>query len=197
MTKFEQLIQGMITQQHAIIDGFLPSTVVEGLRNNLLAHKRAGDMHPAGVGKNFDYQRNTEIRGDVIKWLDNGSEETFEKLLMEQVQQFVQYLNQTCYTGINDFEFHYAYYEKGSFYKRHLDQFRADRGRKFSLVIYLNENWQESDGGQLSLYLEEGTKTVLPIAGRAVFFQSDVIEHEVHVAPEKARMSIAGWLKNI
>jgi SM-20-related protein len=110
------------------------------------------------------------------------------------VTAFIDYLNQTCYTGINDFEFHYAFYEAGSFYQRHLDQFRADLGRKFSLVTYLNDNWSDDDGGKLSLYLQDRDVSIFPYGGRSVFFKSDEVEHEVHLAG-RSRISIAGWLK--
>ena len=61
------------------------------------------------------------------------------------------------------------------------------------MVTYLNEAWADDDGGQLLLYLPTGTVTILPIAGRVVFFKADEIEHEVMPA-RQARMSIAGWL---
>lgn len=91
-----------------------------------------------------------------------------EVQFLEKIKQFIHYLNTTCYTQINQFEFHYAYYEAGSFYKRHLDQFKSHRGRKYSLVVYLNEKWQDSDGGNLRLYLDELEADVLPVGGRAV-----------------------------
>lgn len=95
-------------------------------------------------------------------------------------------------------EFHYARYDLGSFYKRHLDQFKSHRGRKYSLVIYLNEEWKEEDGGNLRLYLEnDRVEDVYPVGGRAVFFKSDELEHEVMPAPERSRLSVAGWLKSV
>jgi Rps23 Pro-64 3,4-dihydroxylase Tpa1-like proline 4-hydroxylase len=52
-------------------------------------------------------------------------------------------LNATCYTGITDYEFHYTLYEKGSFYKKHFDQFRNNDSRQYSMIMYLNTNWQK------------------------------------------------------
>jgi SM-20-related protein len=196
--QFETLIEGIVSRKFGVCDDFLDPVLVEGLRNNLLSSKEAGGMHPAGVGKNFDYQKNTLIRGDVIRWIEPSSADIHEQLFLEKVAHFIAYLNSTCYTNINAFEFHYAYYEQSSFYKRHLDQFHQDRGRKFSLVVYLNENWLRTDGGKLSLYLEgEKEIEVLPISGRAVCFKSDELEHEVHPSLSRPRLSIAGWLKSI
>lgn len=192
---FEDLIDGLLTRNYGLVDDFLPPELVAGLRENLLSHFNSGNMHPAGVGKRFSYQRNLKVRGDLIRWIDNDSKDPWECLFNERVKSFITYLNQTCYTGINDYEFHYAYYEQGSYYQRHLDQFRVDQGRKFSLVTYLNTDWKASDGGQLSLYFEHDEMTIYPQGGRTVFFKSDEIEHEVHLAT-RPRISIAGWLKH-
>lgn len=195
--QFEQLIQGLIDNRFGICTDFLDEALLNGLRNNLLRFKQEGLMHPAGVGRKFDYQKNATIRGDVIRWLEKDTSDVFERLLLDKIGQFIVYLNQSCYTSINDYEFHYAYYEVNSFYKRHFDKFKSDRGRKFSLVIYLNDEWKVSDGGKLSLYLDENkTEEISPIGGQAVFFKSDEVEHEVSPSPTRYRISIAGWLKN-
>ncbi|TNE58452.1 MAG: 2OG-Fe(II) oxygenase [Bacteroidetes bacterium] len=196
--QFELLIEGLLEQQYGFCDDFIDPETVAGLRDNLLRFYDAGAMHPAGVGRHFDYQKNTQVRGDVIRWIEPDSEDPFERRFLERVQAFIRYLNQSCYAGINDFEFHYAFYEQHSFYKRHLDQFKSNKGRKFSLVTYLNENWQESDGGNLSLYLDATKQEDLyPVGGRTVFFKSDEIEHEVHPSHTRYRISIAGWLKRV
>jgi len=196
--QFEKLITGLIDQNYGICDGFLSADLLTGLRTNLLALHRDGAMHPAGIGRHFDFQKNLEVRGDVIRWIEDESTNPYEQELMNKVKLFIQYLNETCYTQINKMEFHYAFYDVGSFYKRHLDQFKSHRGRKFSLVIYLNDDWDEVDGGNLRLYLDgDKVEDVYPVGGRAVFFKSDELEHEVMPAPHRSRLSIAGWLKSV
>lgn len=197
-TQFESLIQGLIDQQYGVCDAFFDEYILTGLRDNLLRDKAAGKMHPAGVGNKFDFQKNAIVRGDLIRWIEKDSTDPFEAFFMRKVTDFVDYLNRTCYTSINDYEFHYANYEPFSFYKRHLDQFKSDKGRKYSLVLYLNENWQEQDGGNISLYLG-GNKVdnIYPTNGRIVFFKSDEMEHEVHPSFNRSRISIAGWLKSV
>lgn len=193
--QFETMITGLIDRGFGCCDGFLEPSAVQGLKGNLLGLFKRGEMRPAGVGKNFDYQQNATIRGDVIRWIDPETTNLFEKAFLEQVDQFIRYLNASCYTGINDCEFHYAYYDVGSFYKRHLDRFRSDKGRQFSFVLYLNEGWEARDGGQLSLYLPEGSVSITPEENRVVFFRSDQTEHEVQLSTTRPRLSIAGWLK--
>ena len=112
------------------------------------------------------------------------------------MENFIDRLNSTCYAGINDYEFHYAVYEQGSFYKRHKDQFKNDSNRKYSLISYLNENWLEEDGGELVVYQHGSAQKILPLSQTAVFFKSDEMEHEVARA-NRQRMSISGWLKRI
>ena len=43
-------------------------------------------------------------------------------------------------------------YKEGCFYKRYKDQFKNVSNRKYSLINYLNNNWQAEDGGQLVVY---------------------------------------------
>ncbi len=192
---FESLITGLMDKGFGFCDQFLEPDILTGLRTNLLNHFQKGEMRPAGVGRNFDFQKNAAIRGDVIRWLDPESGNRFEKAFLTQVGRFISHLNATCYTGINGCEFHYAYYVAGSFYKRHIDRFKSDKGRLFSFVMYLNDAWEETDGGQLSLYLNQGEVSLLPTQGRVVFFRSDQTEHKVYPSPSRARLSIAGWLK--
>ncbi|MBK7410815.1 MAG: 2OG-Fe(II) oxygenase [Saprospirales bacterium] len=193
---FEHLIQSVLEEDYGTIEHFLEPDLVAQLRNNLLGYFEQGIMKPAGVGKRFTYQQNAKVRGDLIHWIEDNPQDPVEKAFLQHVSAFVNYLNATCYTGINAFEFHYAFYDEGSFYRRHLDQFDRDRGRKFSFVVYLNEHWTKKDGGELALYLPDRDVVIEPKGGSAVFFKADIVEHEV-LPTFRPRMSIAGWLKRI
>lgn len=193
--KFEPLIAGLLDNGFGSLDDFISPQTVAGLRTHLLHAHDTGLTHAAGIGQKLDKQNDKKVRGDEILWLENDTVNPFERAFFDQVDEFILYLNRSCYTGINDYEFHYAYYEPGSFYKRHLDQFKNNQDRKFSLVTYLNEDWLSSDGGNLSMYMEEGEETILATGGRSVFFKSDEIEHEVHPSDTRYRLSITGWLK--
>lgn len=195
--QFEKLISEVIDRHYGMCDDFLDTPLLTGLRKNLHTYHSKGAMHPAGIGRHFDFKENLKVRGDVIRWIEEDSMDPFEEQFMVQIKNLIHYLNTTCYTRINFFEFHYAWYDAGSFYKRHLDQFKSNRGRKFSLVIYLNEDWLSTDAGNLRLYLDGHDVDVFPEGGRAVFFKSDEVEHEVMPAPLRPRISIAGWLKSV
>ncbi|MCB0530601.1 MAG: 2OG-Fe(II) oxygenase [Lewinellaceae bacterium] len=193
--KFEVLIEGLLEHQYGNADTFIGPELTASLRQQLESVYEAGIMKPAGIGQHFSYEKNLKIRGDLIYWLEK-EHSAAEKAFLEHIEAFIDHLNRTCYTGINAYEFHFARYEAGSFYKRHLDQFKSDQGRKYSLVTYLNENWEPKDAGQLLLFSEANPVEIFPTGGRAVFFKSDEIEHEVK-AGNRARMSIAGWLKRV
>lgn len=194
--QFEQLVQGLIDQEFGCVDDFIDAETVAGFRANLHRLIESDALQAAGIGKKELYQKNEKVRGDNIKWIEPDSKDPYESLYNLKMSSFISYLNRTCFTSLNSYESHYASYEKNSFYKRHLDQFLNDSGRKFSTVLYLNDNWQPEDGGYLSLYPKNAApQHVLPLGGRLVFFKSDEMEHEVHPSATRERMSIAGWLK--
>ena len=134
------------------------------------------------------------MRSDVIYWLDRKHNTTHENDFFDLVDAFVSHLNNTCYTGITGYEFHYALYEKGTFYKKHLDQFRNNDSRKYSMIMYLNDSWKEGDGGELNIHHTDSVQSISPVNGKSVFFKSNELVHEVLMA-NKPRMSITGWLK--
>ncbi|WP_425638347.1 2OG-Fe(II) oxygenase [Algoriphagus yeomjeoni] len=195
--QFEELIQGLIDNKYGCSNDFiLPSTVI-GLRDTIQILSESGKMKLAGVGNSTINKQDNEIRGDKINWIQESSVNPFEIIYLKKVRKFIDHLNKTCFTSIKSFESHYSNYEKMSFYKRHVDQFKNEKGRKFSIIVYLNQDWQDEDEGQLSLYPESGNvQNISPIGGRIVFFRSDEMEHEVHPSSTKERKSIAAWFKN-
>ena len=92
------------------------------------------------------------------------------------------------------YEFHYSLYEKGDFYLPHYDQFQNNSSRKYSMISYLNNDWQPKDGGELLIHQENNNQKIAPTQGKTVFFKSDELLHEVLVT-QNTRMSITGWLK--
>jgi SM-20-related protein len=96
-----------------------------------------------------------------------------------------------------DFECHYAIYGAGAGYARHTDVLNGARPRLLSTVLYLNEGWQDGDGGQLRLFEPAGDgviATIQPAFGTLVIFLSDVFPHQVLTA-SRPRRSIAGWFR--
>ena len=195
--QFEKLIQGLMNNSFGCCDDFLLPEIVAGLRNNVASLISTGRMKSSGIGQKIDFHEDKLIRNDKVCWIEEQSVNQYEISYLEKIGRFIEYLNKTCFTSIKNFECHYASYETGSFYKRHLDQFKNEIGRKYSMVLYLNKDWTIEDQGMLCLHpLNEQPNHISPIEGRMVFFRSDEMYHEVLPSFTRERRSIAGWLKN-
>ncbi len=196
-SQFELLIQGLLDDNYGCCNDFLPPKTMEGLRTNMTTLNTSGNMKPAGIGNKMGFHNDKLIRSDNVNWIEPDSTNPDEKVYLSKIWRFINYLNETCFASIKTFESHYASYGVGNFYKRHIDQFKTEKGRKYSIVFYLNQDWKAEDGGMLSLFPAKGEQiNISPIEGRMVFFRSDEMEHEVQPSLTRERKSIAGWLKN-
>ena len=194
--QFERLIQGLIQDEYGCENDFLLPETLQGLRKNMATLNDLGKMKTAGIGNKTAFHNNQLIRSDKVTWIEEDSIDAYENVYLQKIWRFINYLNQSCFTSIKTYESHYANYEVGSFYKRHLDQFKNEKGRKFSIVLYLNQDWKDEDEGTLALYpLNRMQKDIAPVDGRIVFFRSDEMEHEVRPSTTKERKSITGWMK--
>jgi len=191
---FDCLIDSFIANQVGISENFLSVALAAHLKENLNNIFQNDEFLHAGIGNNILAERNKLIRSDVIYWLDRKHENQYENEFFDLMDQFVSYLNRTCYTGITGYEFHYTLYLPGTFYKKHIDQFRNNGSRQYSMIMYLNADWKPSDGGELCIYQEGIQQHISPDNGKSVFFKSADLHHEVLVT-NKHRMSITGWLK--
>jgi SM-20-related protein len=191
---FDCLIDSFIADKVGLAENFLSISLAAHLKENLVALYTDNLFLDAGIGKNALLMHDKLLRSDKIYWLDKAHENPFENSFFDLMDGFVRHLNRTCYTGITGYEFHYAMYEKGSFYKRHLDQFKSDKNRAFSMIMYLNVDWQAADGGELCIHHTDHLQTISPMNGKCVFFKSSELEHEV-LMTNQPRLSITGWLK--
>ncbi|MFP9098734.1 2OG-Fe(II) oxygenase [Flavobacterium sp. RHBU_24] len=197
---YEKVIDGLLQQHYSVVDDFFSAEEIGILRSSLLAKYEEDIFKKSAIGNTVNTQVVAAIRGDFILWLDETDTDAPEGIFFNKVNDFVQYLNRTCYMGIARQEFHYAVYPEGAFYKRHLDTFQNDSSRKLSIVCYLNdEDWNPEYGGELAIYLPQpdGTEKcvdVYPLPGRLVVFESQLLEHEVKPV-KRERLSITGWLK--
>ncbi|HYG02182.1 MAG TPA: 2OG-Fe(II) oxygenase [Chryseosolibacter sp.] len=189
---FDTIADNLAENGFSIVDQFLSQKEVD----DILSLPSFGDVaafKKAAIGKQHEQQINEAIRGDYIQWIDKESAPAPVKVYTERISSLIQHLNQTLYLSLKDFEMHLTMYPVGSFYRRHLDQFKKDDHRKISVICYLNKNWTNDDGGQLRMFLPAITLSVLPTAGKLVCFRSDLIEHEVQPATRE-RLSLTGWI---
>lgn len=196
---YEKVIDDLMAQQYSIVEDFFTPGEVQALRASLIAKYEEDQFKKSAIGNNANEKVIGAIRGDFILWLDADTANGAESRFFDRLNDFKDYLNRTCFMGINEMEFHYAVYPPGTFYKRHLDTFQNDSRRKLSMVCYLNdEDWKPEYGGELTIYAtDNGAEkpiNVYPVQGRMVVFESQVLEHEVKPV-QKERLSITGWLK--
>ena len=190
---FDSIADGLAENGIAVADQFLSQQEVNAILTLDEFKSGLAEFKKAGIGKQQDRQINEAIRGDYIKWLDKKSSPAPVKLYLDRLNKLIEYLNQSLFLSMKDYEVHMTVYPAGSYYKRHLDQFKKDDHRKLSVICYLNNDWKEEHGGQLRMYLPDGSREVLPVAGRLVCFRSDQIEHEVLPAT-RDRLSLTGWI---
>jgi SM-20-related protein len=178
-------------------DGYI---VIKNALNPKLPHAMASlitnevNFKQAGISGSSNLHIDANRRRDKILWLevDNSSQSEF----LEFANGLREYLNQTLYLGLRYYESHFAIYDEGDFYEKHLDAFFGSKNRVVTTVYYLNEEWNENDGGELRIYdaSDKLIKTVSPHANTLVVFLSDKFPHEVLPAKKK-RYSIAGWFR--
>ena len=192
--EFDILVTAFIKNEVGIADNFLSKALCALLKENLLKLYNSEQLHSAGTGNAAVILQNKMVRSDKIYWLDPLRENVHENSFFKLMDRFILYLNTTCYTGITGYEFHYTLYEKGSFYKKHIDQFKTDKSRAYSMIMYLNTNWQPADGGELCIHHKHSLQNISPDSGKCVFFKSSHLVHEVLVT-QQPRLSITGWLK--
>lgn len=137
-----------------------------------------------------------DIRTDQTYWL--SGEAPAQAACLTLMDELRQQLNRTLYLCLHVYEAHYAAYQKGGFYKKHIDSFKGQRNRIVSTVLYLTPGWRDSDQGHLVLYdahdQDREIGRVLPRQGTLVCFLSEDIPHEV-LPPARERVSIAGWFR--
>ena len=190
--KWINWVDELANDDYLIIDDFLSESLFQKLKAFLLQHLDMDNFSKAGIGALNEYQVKKSIRGDFIYWLDKNRDQELSELFL-LIEHSMKMFNRLCYLSLSGFEFHLAHYPQGSFYKRHLDQFRERNNRMITMIVYLNEDWKTGDGGELKIYLADKDALIEPIKNRCVIFKSDTLEHEVLVT-NKSRFSLTGWL---
>jgi len=194
----ERIAGDLAEQSYAMVDDFLTIEEVDSLLSRIRVLNNEGDLKEAGIGKAQQFQVNQEVRKDKIHWLDPKDDHAATRHVSDRLSILMRWINRTCFLGLKDFEMHLTMYPKGAYYKRHLDQFKANDHRRLTFLCYLNKNWTKEDGGLLRLYLRdteqrEKALDIVPFAGRFVCFRSDLLEHEVLIC-HRERYSLTGWL---
>lgn len=199
--KLDALVDGLVERGHAVIPAFLEPGQLESLRADCLHHWQEGGFRRAGVGQRGVPVIREDVRRDFVHWLEAGELTPAQRQWWSLVDELRLRCNRQMFLGLDRYEAHFALYPPGGFYKPHLDRHRNSPARAVTLLLYLNENWTEDNGGQFRLYTTPGTDRaegpfvdIQPQGNTVVAFLSADFWHEVLPA-QRERMSITGWLR--
>lgn len=176
---------------------YLPAGLDTTLALDLLQdlHRQPEDQwRQAGIGRRQDNHTNELIRRDATCWLGGHSDAQQRYLAATEALRLE--LNRRLLLGLFDYECHYARYDSGAYYRKHLDAFRGRSNRVLTTVAYLNPDWNSANGGDLVLYDHDAAELarLQPSLGAMVIFLSEEFPHEVLTA-KRSRFSITGWFR--
>ena len=194
----ERIVDDLQTQGWATMADFYNPVQMQTLAAECHVEWEEGAFHRAGIGKGAGRQAHSEQRQDYISWLDPSTRSLAQSHYFQQMEQLRLAVNQRLFAGLHELEAHFAIYPPNAAYLKHLDQFQGDDTRVLTVILYLNGDWQDEDGGQLRLYLDGRSVTpsldITPTGGTLVAFWSAQFWHEVLPA-RRDRMSITGWFR--
>lgn len=194
----EQIAATLADQGWCMTDNFLAPLHISQLRHEAQQQWQAGHFRRAGIGRGENLEVRDEVRTDCVAWLEPSDLSAAQRLYWSQLEQLRLAINRSLLLGLYELEAHLAVYPPGTYYRKHLDQFRGIGERTLSCILYLNEAWQARDGGALRLYTDpnhpEASELILPEGGRLVTFFSARFLHEVEPA-QRERLSLTGWFK--
>jgi len=194
----DTLLDLLETQGWAMSDDIIPPELTHRLRTEGMQRWQQGEFHAARIGRQQQEGRHPEIRGDTICWLDHDNRQPASSEFLAWTDELRMLLNRHFYLGLRHLEMHYARYDSGMGYARHMDQHRGMPYRMITILLYLNPDWQPGDGGELRLFEADNPEREFhrlePLAGRLLLFRSDLIPHEV-LPCTQPRWSLTGWFR--
>lgn len=158
-----------------------------------------GLFRNASIGSGTLKKTEAEIRGDSIYWLDEKNDSDLQKNFLSVLTEIRNDLNRKFYLGLRSAEAHYSVYPPEARYDKHYDNQKGRQNRVVTFVLYLNEGWQKSHGGELQMFSATNEDQVIdniePQLGQFVLFDSKLFPHQV--LPNKhQRKSLTGWLRD-
>lgn len=200
LKSMDLLVEAVADPGYGIFPDLLSPEVQQDLVQ-LMADKVAADtLVRAGVGVGQRVQVRSEIRSDSIFWLEADDPAESAEGWIAGMNALCEHFRRHLFLPLWSYEGHLARYPPAGFYKAHLDRHFKTLARQISVIAYLNEDWDESDGGELRLFtdIEKGIDgpflDVIPRAGTVVIFRSADFWHEVRPS-KRERLSLTGWLR--
>lgn len=211
---FEEIAEAIAEKGYFVGRRVLPESLMRKLQDFSLQIPEE-NFRPGSIGRALTLNNDVSVRRDSIVWIDDS--EPAGAAWLAYCEQLRQVINEQLMLGLFSFESHYAHYRSGDYYAIHRDAFKGVSNRKLSLVTYLNDHWEDSDGGQLVLYKEEEGSfksanervnepinetlneaveiaRILPEFATLVVFLSENFPHQV-LPVKRDRWSAVGWYR--
>lgn len=222
----DQSIKELSSKGYVVLPDFLSPALVSSLNQDVKSLRNVNKFKVARIGQDFSNTLNTDIRiaetcfiGEsklqdiassdrnmLYSLLDQTRQSLSGNVLLDEISPTTGELDKGAPALDKSLsELLYAYYPEGGFYRRHVDAVpnSASILRSYSLLLYLNKDWKESDGGHLRIHLDSGGDflptdeepnyvDIEPRGGTLVLFKSDKIPHEV-LDTNSERMAVVGW----
>lgn len=218
-------IQDLNKKGYIIIKDFIPNDLAIQLKGDISNLRSLGKFKAARIGQDSTNTLNQNIRIAETCFLgptklqeapNSARQKLYDILegvrsdlsgnkLLDEINSSGQLEKAAPALDASLSELLYAYYPMGGFYRRHVDsvQNSASVLRTYSLLLYLNDEWQELDGGCLRIHLDSGGDflpvgeepnfiDIEPKASTLVVFKSDKIPHEV-LDTLAERNAVVGW----
>lgn len=199
LKQLPQMLDSLSECGWALMPNAISKESCHALSSDLDRHLDAGNFKDANIGRGDSKSSEKLIRSDSIHWLDASDPEQSVQDWLLEMKDLSLSLNRNFFLSLNEYECHFACYEPGAFYLKHIDRFRDNPERVISVVLFLNDEWLDADAGELLIYHRDDstriTAEIRPEAGSLVLFQSDKIFHEVRKT-NRRRLSVAGWLRS-
>jgi len=169
---------------------FLPPDVLSAFKNS----NNSGKWHPWYTNFSWDEKLN-EHKSSPKLVLCHNLKNTMPGRWCEN--EIIQAVEEKC-PGYTPILCQIFVWTEGSYIFWHDD---SARGRDGAVTIYLNQKWNQFDGGQLCYHPKNKPKTaenmvtVTPAWNTAVFLESGTMHRTTPVIGDKVRTSIQIWLK--
>ncbi|WP_412463382.1 2OG-Fe(II) oxygenase [Halobacteriovorax sp. RT-2-6] len=199
MQELETLVESLTEKRYYVSDTLISNELARSLKDEAQTRFHIGDFQEAKVGRQLTKRLDEKIRGDLTSWIE-GEMADHPPALQEYLKfldDLKDLLNPIFYLGIRSYEGHFACYDEGAFYRKHVDQHRGRGLRRLSVILYLSD-MNDGDGGEVVIYhhddQDQEVARINPMLGRILIFLSEDLPHEVLPA-FKPRLSLTGWLR--
>jgi hypoxia-inducible factor prolyl hydroxylase len=202
------IFESLIANNYAVYDGFIDPSEGRLLRDEIRTLYTNGHMTDGTIGINASGKVGAvrpDMRTDKMVWLE-GNEPFVGPYLKRHIMRadiLAQKINlllqatdsKDAWEGCGRCKIMATCYPQGGKrYVAHYDNPNRN-GRKLTIILYLNEQWSEGDGGVLRAKTNGVQVDVAPLFNRVFAFWSDTrVPHEVlPTAAGKDRFAITIW----